>query len=202
MRYAYCDGELDAEAQPGARGVCASCGGNVIAKTGTIVTWHWAHQSETDCDTWAEPDSSWHRAWQDRFPPGWREVPIGNHRADIRTPGGLVVEVQHSHLSPTEIRIRERYYGQMVWVFDTVESYAEGRFDLRRHPKPDDVNYVTFRWKQRRKSVIACRAPYFLDLGAEVVATSRLYPDPPTGGYGHVYPIADFVKAVTNWTGL
>jgi len=43
---------------------------------------------------------------------------MGPHRADIRTPGGLVVEIQHSGISSEDVAAREAFYGNMVWLLD------------------------------------------------------------------------------------
>jgi hypothetical protein len=77
-----------------------------------------------DCDTWAEKETDWHRAWKDNFSAECQEFiqhdPQSGekHIADVRTPHGLVIEFQHSHLDPLERAARERFYGNMVWVVD------------------------------------------------------------------------------------
>ena len=40
------------------------------------------------------------------------------HIADIKTPGGFVVEVQHSPIAAHEVLSRERYYKNMIWIVD------------------------------------------------------------------------------------
>lgn len=174
---------------PGASALCPHCGANVKAKCGQLVTWHWAHCAVADCDSWAEPDSAWHQTWQARFPDPMREVTIGSHRADVVATDGLVVELQHSAISTKEIRERERYYGRMIWIFDTREQVEEGRLLLRK-PRPDD--YRTFRWKHPRKSLVACRAPVLLDVGGgELLLLGRLYPKAPCGGWGRVLDVEE-----------
>ena len=42
---------------------------------------------------------------------------MGEHRADIRTPRGMI-ELQHSPIAPEEIREREALYGRMIWLLD------------------------------------------------------------------------------------
>jgi competence CoiA-like predicted nuclease len=149
-----------------------------------LVAWHWAHRSREDCDTWAEPDSAWHRSWQSIVPPAQREVIIGKHRADIVNSKGHIVELQHSSISPGEIREREDYYGQMSWIFDATEAYADDRLEIfLKH------DHVTFRWKHPRKSLVACRAPVFLDLGVddEVLRVKELhFEGAPYRGWGKI----------------
>ena len=196
MRYATFNGQARAEAAPGARGLCPSCGGIVIAKTGAIMAWHWAHAAN-ECDTWAEPDSAWHRDWQDQFPAAWQEAVIGPHRADIRTPAGVIVEFQHSSLPVADIKERERFYGhRMVWVFDVSGAYQNNRLLLRRKPG-GDPRYRSFRWKHPRKTVATCDRPVFLDLGCgQLLRLRRYYGGPPTGGWGLLISDSEFVTSI------
>jgi competence protein CoiA len=188
-------GPARVEASPGARGLCETCWSPVTAKCGAIVSWHWAHLALDDCDTWAEPDSSWHRGWQNVVPAERREVVMGNHRADLLAPDGTVVELQHSSLSPAEILEREAHYRQMVWVFDAIEAHQELRFEVRF---PSGKTYQTFRWKHPRKSVAVCRQPVFLDLGGGwLFRLKKIHSEAPCGGWGHLVPTVDLV----NWLG-
>jgi competence protein CoiA len=97
-----------------------------------------------DCDTWAEKETDWHRAWKNNFPAECQEFIRHDgqsgekHIADVRTPHGLVIEFQHSHLDPLERAARERFYGNMVWVVDGTRlqrdypRFNRGKDDLRR----------------------------------------------------------------------
>ena len=124
MELAHVEGERRRPARTGERGVCPCCNAETIAKCGEIVTWHWAHKGNHDCDPWSEPESEWHAHWKSVFADGdpkRMEVVIGPHRADAVTPGGVVIEIQRSPISPAEIREREVFYtanaAGMVWVF-------------------------------------------------------------------------------------
>ncbi|MFN4140503.1 competence protein [Aestuariivirga sp.] len=95
----------------------------MLSKCGEVRVHHWAHHARRHCDRWWEPETDWHREWKNHFPMEWQEVihhnPDGErHVADVRTGNGLVIEFQHSHLSPAERRKRETSYGNMVWVVD------------------------------------------------------------------------------------
>lgn len=46
------------------------------------------------------------------------------HAADVKTDQGLVIEFQNSSISPSTIRIREEYYGNMIWVINA-ESFKD-----------------------------------------------------------------------------
>ena len=192
MIYADTVTEIRTTATPGARGTCPGCDSEVIAKCGSTVTWHWAHADREDCDTWAERDSAWHRAWQDVAPPWRREVIMGDHRADLVTHNGRVIELQHSALSADIIRARERHYGPMIWIFDALDAYESGRLEIRSKPGRE---YVTFRWKHPRKTVAACRRTVLLDLdGRTLLRVGRMHPDTPCGGWGHLLTV-DVVRS-------
>lgn len=120
MRYANVNGDR-ASASPGLAGTCPACNNPVVPKCGPLRAHHWAHRGKRSCDSWWEPLTEWHRAWQDRFPEDWRErlchsTSGEKHIADIQTPLGLTIEFQHSHISADEQRSRELHYGNMVWV--------------------------------------------------------------------------------------
>ena len=124
--------------------MCRRCNGEVIARCGPQRVAHWAHRGMRDCDTWAEKETDWHRAWKNNFPAECQEFIQHDgqsgekHIADVRTPHGLVIEFQHSHLDPLERAERERFYGNMVWVVDGTRlqrdypRFNRGKDDLRR----------------------------------------------------------------------
>ena len=111
------------EAFPGGRGLCPLCGSEVLAKCGPRVMHHWAHYRLKDCDPWWENETPWHREWKNLFPIECREASHTAddgeiHRADIKTPTGIVIEVQHSSMTDAERQSREDFYGNLVWVID------------------------------------------------------------------------------------
>lgn len=114
---------------PGATAFCQICQEPVIAKCGEIYTWHWAHKTDRDCDPWKEHETEWHRKWKSRFPFEWQEVAMSDeygerHAADVKTDQGLVIEFQNSSISPSTIRIRKEFYGNMIWVINA-ESFKD-----------------------------------------------------------------------------
>lgn len=168
---------------PGARATCPTCGETVIAKTGEINAWHWAHQSLTDCDPWSEHETQWHHQWKNQAmqsPFFSIEKTITKngkqHRADIVTPRGTVVELQHSSISPDEIWTREQFYNDMAWVFDLTDlsiidrrslpilpyggrATTNARFTYVRKPN----GRYKFRFKTPRKTIFTARKQVFLD---------------------------------------
>lgn len=123
MRYA-CYGNLRIEPQPGAVGICQICKNKVRACCGTINKWHWRHNKLPDCDSFHEPMTEWHKDWQNQFPKDWQEVVLERnnekHFADVLTPNNLVIEFQHSSISPLKILERELFYNHMIWVVNAV----------------------------------------------------------------------------------
>lgn len=123
MRFALINNKL-VEAETGLHGQCPGCSQPVFAKCGDKRVHHWAHRSTKMCDEWWEPETEWHRSWKNNFPVEWQEfflpdVKTGEkHIADIRTPEGLVIEFQHSHINRNERINREQFYKKMVWVVD------------------------------------------------------------------------------------
>ncbi|RPF30236.1 hypothetical protein EDD96_6831 [Streptomyces sp. Ag109_G2-6] len=112
---------------------------------------------------WREPlwsSTQWHNYWKDMAPVLQREQPRGAHIADLITPDGCVIEVQHKSMSATEISGRELDHGNMVWNFDARHLYRSGRLAIT-----GSLNgLVTFRWKNHRRTIRSCRRPIFLDL--------------------------------------
>lgn len=123
MRFALI-GNNRIEAKPQLDALCSCCLKPVIAKCGTRKIWHWAHKNKTDCDNWWEPETEWHRTWKNNYSADWQEISLLNektgekHIADVRTVHSLVVEFQHSHITPQERTSREQFYKNMVWVVD------------------------------------------------------------------------------------
>lgn len=110
-------------ASPQLKGLCPGCREPVTARCGQLRTWHWAHVSKKECDSWWE-ETEWHRHWKSQFPLEWQEViqfdPQSGekHIADVRTKYGLVVEFQHSPLDEQERLMREAFYKNMIWIVD------------------------------------------------------------------------------------
>jgi hypothetical protein len=138
MQYALVDGKLQ-DPFFGGRGVCPICGALAIAKCGPRVLHHWAHAGRRNCDPWWESETEWHRAWKNHFPEDCREVSHTAsdgeiHRADIKTPTGIIIEVQHSAMTDLERQSREAFYANLVWVIDG-RSFRDN-FDIY-HLLPD-----------------------------------------------------------------
>ncbi|MGA9598668.1 MAG: CoiA-like domain protein [Methylocystis sp.] len=116
----------------------------MIAKCGPRITHHWAHFGRRNCDPWWENETAWHRDWKNLFPEHCREIchtaPDGEiHRADIKTPTGIVIEVQHSSITDAERLSRESFYKNIVWIIDG--SVFREQFDIF-HMLPDPTSDI------------------------------------------------------------
>ncbi|MDD3295611.1 MAG: competence protein CoiA family protein [Geobacteraceae bacterium] len=123
MKYALIN-EEKTEASEGAKGFCPSCKNEVFAKCGDYRVKHWAHKGNRDCDPWRESETEWHREWKNLFPKEWQEnihtdSSTGEkHVADVKTDKGFIIEFQHSPIKADEVKSREDFYKNMVWVVD------------------------------------------------------------------------------------
>jgi hypothetical protein len=123
------------------------------------------------CDPWWE-ETEWHRTWKGKFPDAWQEVirhdPLGEkHIADVHTPHGLTIELQHSHLTPEERAAREKFYGNMLWVVDG----SRLKHDLKRflgqlstfRALTTQVYATSFPEEAFPRSWLSCTAPVVFD---------------------------------------
>lgn len=126
---------------PKGKGVCEICNAETLAKCGEKVMWHWAHKAKRSCDPWWESETEWHRNWKAYFPEDYREVAFqceqtGEiHRADIITDRGIVVEIQNSPISLEELRSREAFYKNLLWLVNG-EKFRS-RFEILSAPLPN-----------------------------------------------------------------
>ncbi|MBT1695918.1 competence protein [Fulvivirgaceae bacterium PWU4] len=146
MKFALINGSK-IEATKGAKGVCPSCGSELIAKCGEFKINHWAHKGVHNCDPWWENETEWHRLWKNNFPVAWQETPLldqltgEKHIADVKTEHGVVIEFQHSPINAQERMAREKFYMNMIWIVDGARlkkdypRFCKGRNDLRATQK-------------------------------------------------------------------
>lgn len=120
MQYALVN-NIRREAFKGGKGACPTCGAEMIAKCGRRITHHWSHRHIKNCDPWWENETEWHRSWKNLYPTECREVTFSSpdgeiHRADIKTPSGIIIEFQNSAIDTDELFSREDFYKNLVWV--------------------------------------------------------------------------------------
>ena len=121
MRFALLNDER-IEATKGAKGLCPSCGSELVAKCGEIKVHYWSHKKKCD-DYWWENETEWHRNWKNEFPREWQEVIHKDesgekHIADVKTDEDWVVEFQHSAIASEERNSRDQFYKKLIWVVD------------------------------------------------------------------------------------
>lgn len=167
-----------------ASALCPGCNQPLVAKMGDINIHHWAHIS-ADCDLWHEPEGPWHRAWKGMFNKEHVERVIGSHRADVVTGTGLVIELQSSSISPEEIRKRESFYKNMIWVFDLTEA---DRFEYVNRG-----GYESFRFYHPKRSIAYCKKPVFLNLANGELFQIGSMNHNAGRGWGHVGTIEEFL---------
>lgn len=156
MIFALKNGER-IEPTPKDKALCPICNEEVIAKCGSIKVWHWSHRSLNDCDTWSEGETEWHKSWKDNFPKEQQEVVIGKHRADVKLHSGMVVELQNSPISAEEIKEREKYYAEMIWLLNG-ETLGKNIFISKKD------NYCSFKWNWFPKSWSFSNKTIYIDL--------------------------------------
>jgi len=135
---------------PMGKGTCEVCGAETISKCGPKVMWHWAHKTKQSCDPWWENETEWHRKWKEEFPESYREVAYtcpntGEiHRADIATEHGLFLEIQNSPMSLAELKSREGFYKNLVWLVNAQKFQSRFTISETVLPKPDDPDFEDF----------------------------------------------------------
>ncbi|WP_139832170.1 competence protein [Mesorhizobium australicum] len=125
------------------------------------------------CDSWHEPRTQWHYAWQDRFPKPWQEfiryAPSGEkHIADVHTGHGFTIEFQYSYLKLEERLAREAFHGNLAWVVSggrltrDLPRFLEGLASFQ--PVWQEGVYVTpFPERAFPRNWLDCSAPVFFD---------------------------------------
>jgi competence CoiA-like predicted nuclease len=152
----------------GIKAYCPMCQTPLISRCGSQKIHHFAHKGIRDCDSWYEPISEWHLGWQKLAYP-YTEIVIEKggvkHRADVRYPSGLIVEIQDSKLPFEQKNEREVFYQDMFWILNAKKWCVEycGESNIFR-----DVLYL-MKPSQDWFLNSSNRTPIFLDLGDEKI---------------------------------
>jgi len=214
MIYALDDKGNRIQAKPNIKAKCPICGAGCIAKCGTIKVWHYAHEANFSCDSFSEGESEWHLQWKERFPEEQREVVIvrenEKHVADIKG-NQFILELQHSHIKPSDIEIRENFYGKMVWLFDFTnkinsqfEIYSEEE-DTGVFPSYDEelsvlgyaykLGLFEFRFYRANKVYDKISRPLFFDIGGgSVIEVINI--NSKGSGFGYLLSYSKFFEFV------
>ena len=176
MKYALVQGKKMTP-RPRQRGHCLYCGEEAVSKCGHIKIWHWSHKRDGSCDPWWDAESEWHRSWKNQFPAEWQEVVHTDeetgerHVADVKTDKGMVIEFQRSPISLEEMRSREGFYGNMIWVVDGDRGSTDPdyfRMGLSAEPvQLDPLAYGVKWWGPGHllRNWSEASAPVFIDFG-------------------------------------
>ena len=177
MQFALVNGLKSAPA-PKLRGLCPHCESEMVSRCGRVKVWHWAHKGHPPCDPWWESETQWHRDWKNQFPIEWQEVSHVDpatgetHIADVKNPFGLVIEFQHSPIKPEEMKSREQFYGEMVWVVDGLRGELDESYFNMGLSGPIQKNPLAYQvqwWGQSRllHNWGAATAKVYLDFGKD-----------------------------------
>ena len=94
------------------------------------------------------------------------------HRADIKTPTGIVIEVQHSTMTDKERESREAFYGNLIWIVDG-RSFRNGFYLGWMLPDPNVDTFKDIVWFRQLKEAFrhasesANRVPPFWRISEE-----------------------------------
>jgi competence protein CoiA len=154
------------KATPGSSASCPICKNEVVAKCGLINEWHWAHVTLEDCDNWYEPESEWHIKWKSNYPENQQEVVMKNHRADIKSKNGVIIELQNGHISPNHIEEREKFYDRMIWILNG-ETIGKNLFLKKKWIHKKNINF-NFKWKYPHKSFFYAHKPICFDFEKDI----------------------------------
>jgi hypothetical protein len=114
------------------------------------------------------------------FPREWQETvlfsPITGekHIADVRTDKGLVVEFQHSVIKPEELKAREDFYGNLVWIVDGCRGPLDSSYFNMGVSGPVSQNPTVYalEWWGRSKlfhNWVRATKPVFFHFGNDIV---------------------------------
>lgn len=109
-------------------------------------------------------ESPWHRNWKLAFPAELREksffseVENCHHRADIYTQCGTTIEFQHSPISLLELRSRENFYPNLVWVVDGKKF--KGFKILKQLPDVDHPQLANYEFSHTQNLTLYKRNEY------------------------------------------
>lgn len=110
------------------------------------------------------------------------------HRADIKNKNGIVIELQNSSINAEDIKQRESFYQNMIWLLNG-NTFATG-LNLRYKDK-----IITFRWKHPPKSIWGISKPIFIDMNKlGIFQVKKIYHNIPCGGWGVLLSKEEFLR--------
>lgn len=133
-------------------GFCPCCGKSLLPKVGRgIRRPHWAHCHAERCDEWRETETDWHLKWRKWFLDSTCDVALDvenvlekngeKHFYDARFAESLSIILRRARLAPDKLRMRERFFGNMIWV---IEANATDYKRLSRQIKNSDLKKLEY----------------------------------------------------------
>jgi hypothetical protein len=187
--FALLDGERARAIKDGPRrAACLDCGAAMLAKTGEVVSWHWAHLTENPHCA-AALESEWHLGWKSEATHPGVEVAVGKRRADVLAPYGYAIEFQRSALTREEVQAREDdWERKVIWIFYAKEAYERpgGLEFWNADASFGKVDWAKIHWPHAPERVRAARCWVLLDVGkANLMFVGEWVPGKsPLQGYG------------------
>lgn len=70
-------------------------------------------------------DSEWLLDWKFRFPFEWVDFKNGEQIVDLKLPNDLVIQFQHFLVSPLEMKYKQIFWPNIIWIFDLRQTAHE-----------------------------------------------------------------------------
>jgi hypothetical protein len=120
------------------------------------------------------------------------------HRADIKTPTGIVVEIQHSSISDEERSSREEFYKNIVWVIDG--RGFKKNFDIYHMlPPPDSELASDLIWTKAKRHLNGSNNGIFFRLSEALADDPEAKKETVRGGWMHgIHEIRSEIEATYN----
>lgn len=144
-------------------------------------------------------ETPWHREWKNLYTESCREISHTAlngeiHRADIKTPTGIVIEVQHSSMTDAERISRENFYKNLVWVIDG--SVFQKNFDIYHMlPDPESELAQDLVWTKARRHMHGSNRGLFFRLSEALLDEPEITRATLRGGIIHsLYDIEEEIR--------
>ncbi len=106
------------------------------------------------------------------------------HRADVKTPTGIVIEIQHSSMTDAERVSRENFYQNLIWVIDgTVFQYNFDIYHMLPDPKSELAQDLI--WSKAKRHMNGANAGMFFRLSEALVDDPSVTKATLRGGWVH-----------------
>ncbi|EHA15554.1 hypothetical protein HAL1_09847 [Halomonas sp. HAL1] len=116
------------------------------------------------------------------------------HRADVKTPTGIVIEIQHSAMTDAERISREEFYQNLVWIIDG--TVFQDNFDIYHMlPDPNSELAQDLVWSKAKRHMNGANAGLFFRLSEALEEDPTVTKATLRGGWIHgIYNIEEEVK--------